>query len=98
MISQLCWHDLYLLTSVKPCSTGLLDLLLTHNSVSITDSIDDSIAVRMNVTDTLIATGTVVLADSQPLHISAISAINPVYLNWLQVVKASSAVASTLFS
>ena len=55
MISQLCWHDLYLLTSVKPCSTGLLDLPLTHNSVSSSVSIDDSVAVRMNVTDTLIA-------------------------------------------
>ena len=55
MISQLCWLGLYLLTSVKPCSTGLLDLLLTHNSVSISVSIDVSVAVRMNVIDTLIA-------------------------------------------
>ena len=43
------------------CSTGLFDLPLTHSSVSISVSIDDSIAVSINVTDTLTAIGRVVL-------------------------------------
>ena len=49
------------------CSTGLFDLFLTHSSVSIIDSVEDSIAVSINVTDTLTAIGTGVMeAQLQP--------------------------------
>ena len=48
------------------CSTGLFDLLLTHSSVTISVSIEDSIAVSINVTDTLTAIGRVVLEAQLP--------------------------------
>ena len=46
---------------------GLRDLILMHNSVSISVSMEERVAVRINTTDTLIATG--VIQSGSPVEV-----------------------------